>query len=113
MLLTGGNVHDIIGARALLALVATPRWLIGDKAYGAADLHDFLTLQGCEAVIPPKIGCRSPRPFDPVRYRSRNIIERSFNPLKDWRGIATRYDKTARNFLAGTCLAAAITYWAG
>ncbi len=47
------------------------------------------------------------------RNRSRNIIERAFNRLKDWRGIATRYDKTARNFLSGICLAAAVTYWAG
>ena len=112
MLLTSGNVHDIIGARALLALVPAPRWLIGDKAYGAADVHAFLTLQGCEAVIPPKAGCRNPHPFDPVKYKSRNIIERAFNRLKDWRGIATRYDKTARNFLSGICLAAAVTYWA-
>lgn len=49
--------------------------------------------------------------FDPVAYRQRNIIERAFCRLKDWRAIATRYDKTARNFLAGICLAAAITYW--
>jgi putative transposase len=41
----------------------------------------------------------------------RNIIERAFNRLKDWRGIATRYDKKAANFLAGVCLAAAVTYW--
>ena len=80
-------MHDIIDARTLLALIATSRWLIGDKAYGAADVHD------------------------PVRYKSRNVIERSFNRLKDWRGIATRYDKTARNFLSGICLAAAVTYW--
>jgi putative transposase len=78
--------------------------LIGDKAYGAADVHDFLTLQGCEAVIPPKAGCRNPRPFDPVRYKSRNIIERSFNRLKDWRGIATRYDKVATSSPASASL---------
>ena len=49
--------------------------------------------------------------FDPTAYRQRNIIERAFCRLKDWRAIATRYDKTARNFLAGICLAAAITWW--
>jgi putative transposase len=55
---------------------------------------------------------RTYRPaFDPVAYRQRNIIERAFCRLKDWRAIATRYDKTARNFLAGICLAAAITWW--
>jgi hypothetical protein len=43
--------------------------------------------------------------------KMRNIIERSFNRLKDWRGIATRYDKKAANFLAGICLASVVTYW--
>ena len=52
-----------------------------------------------------------PAPHDPVAYKMRNIIERSFNRLKDWRGIATRYDKTAANFLASVCLASAVTYW--
>ncbi len=47
----------------------------------------------------------------PSAYKMRNIIERSFNWLKDWRGIATRYDKNAANLLAGICLASAITYW--
>ena len=67
----------------------------------------FLT---CKAVTRSS-GCRDPRPFDPIRYKSRNIIERSFNRLKDWRGIATRNDKTARNFLADICLASAVTHW--
>ena len=49
--------------------------------------------------------------FDAAAYRQRNLIERAFCRLKDWRGIATRYDKTARNFLAGICLAAAIIFW--
>ena len=50
-------------------------------------------------------------PFDVIAYRQRNLIERAFCRLKDWRAIATRYDKTARNFLAGICLAAAIIWW--
>ncbi|OYV85044.1 MAG: hypothetical protein B7Z64_06425 [Acidiphilium sp. 21-68-69] len=50
-------------------------------------------------------------PFDPVAYRKRNLIERAFCRLKDWRAIATRYNKTARNFLAGICLVLAVTSW--
>ena len=50
-------------------------------------------------------------PFDPVASRKRNLIERAFCRLKDFRAIATRYDKTARNFLAGICLALAVTSW--
>jgi len=48
---------------------------------------------------------------DPIAYRQRNIIERAFCRIKDWRAVATRYDKTARNFIAGICLVAAITFW--
>ena len=49
--------------------------------------------------------------FDAAAYRQRNLIERAFCRLKDWRAIATRYDKTARNFLAGICLAAVLIWW--
>ena len=49
--------------------------------------------------------------FDPRAYKARNLIERAFCRLKDWRAIATPYDKTARNFFAGLCLAVAVTHW--
>ena len=110
-MLTGGQVHDIWGARGLLAIVATPGRFLGDKAYDADDIREFLAASGSEAVIPSKANRKKPRPHDPIAYKMRNIIERSFNRLKDWRGIATRYDKKAANFLAGVCLAAAVTYW--
>lgn len=111
LLLTPGQTHDIHGARHLLASVAAPTCLIGDKAYDANDLRRFLAAQGTDVVISP-MPTRTNRPaFDPIAYRQRNIIERAFCRLKDWRAIATRYDKTARNFLAGICLAAAITWW--
>lgn len=51
--------------------------------------------------------------FDPIAYKQRNLIERAFCRLKDWRAIATRYDKTARNFLAGICFAVAVTQRTG
>ena len=63
------------------------------------------------AVISPMPTRRRAVAFDPTAYKARNIIERAFNRLKDWRAIATRYDKKASNFLAGVCLAAAVTYW--
>jgi len=104
-------VHDIQGARALLAIAATPACLIGDQASDANDVRAFLAIQGSQAVIPPMPQRRDLPAFDPVTYKERNIIERAFNRLKDWRAIATRYDKKASNFLAGVCLAAAVTYW--
>ena len=50
-------------------------------------------------------------PFDPIAYKQRNLIERMFCRLKDWRGIATRYDKLARNFAAALAIAAIVTWW--
>jgi transposase len=91
--------------------VDAPGCLIGDKAYDANDVRAYLAAKGSTAVISPMPTRRTPVPFDTEVYRMRNIIERAFNRLKDWRAIATRYDKTARNFRAGVCLAAVVTYW--
>jgi transposase len=111
LMLTAGQVHDIWGARGLMSSVATPARFLGDKAYDTDDVRDYLAAGGSEAVIPSKANRKKPKPHDPTAYKMRNIIERSFNRLKDWRGIATRYDKKAANFLAGVCLASAVTYW--
>ncbi len=81
------------------------RLFIGDKAYDADDMRDFFAAQGTEAVISPMPRRLTPPSFNPIAYLMRNLIERAFCKLKDWRGIATRYDKTARNFHAGVCLA--------
>ena len=84
---------------------------IADKAYDTDDLRAFLTRQGTRPVISPMPNRRAIPAFDPVAYRKRNLIERAFCRFKDWRAIATRYDKTARNFLAGICLVLAVTSW--
>ena len=62
-------------------------------------------------MIPSTTSRKQPFPLDRKAYRRRNVIERMFGRLKDFRRIATRYDKLARNFLAGVCLVAALTYW--
>jgi transposase len=74
-------------------------------------LRVFLDRRGTTPVIPNKINRKQLFPFDAELYRLRNVIERTFCRLKDFRAIATRYDKTARNFLAGLCLIAALVYW--
>jgi transposase len=85
--------------------------LIGDKAYDADDLRHFLAAQGTTAVISPMPNRINKPAFDHIAYKQRNLIEHAFCRLKDWRAIATRYDKTARNFLAGICLAVAVSQW--
>jgi transposase len=112
LLIAPGNLHDVMMAPDLLSAAGRPiKQLIADKAYDTNRLRSLLAQQGVEAVI-PSIAPRKPLiPHDCKVYRQRNLIERMFSRLKDFRRIATRYDKLARNFLAGVALAAAITWW--
>lgn len=106
-----GNLHDVMMAEELLSAAGQVGRLLADKAYDTNRLRSFLAEQRIEAVI-PSIARRKPLlPYDREAYRQRNLIERMFARLKDFRRIATRYDKLARNFLAGILLAAAITWW--
>ncbi len=84
---------------------ADPDALIGDKAYDADSFVDTLTQRKIIPVIPPKANRKTERACDFALYCERNLVERFFNQLKHFRAIATRYDKLARNFLAGvqTC----------
>jgi len=112
LLLTAGNINDISIARALLQRVGPIRRLIADRGYDANHLRHFLAEQQAEAVIPSTRSRRNPIPYDTIAYRERNRIERMWCRLKDWRRVATRYDKLARNYLSGTYLAAIFTCWA-
>jgi len=107
--LTGGQAHDITQAEALLAEVE-PQALIADKSYDADGFIETLTVRRIEPVIPSKANRKAPRRCDFALYAERNLVERFFNVLKQFRGIATRYEKTARNFLAGIHLACALAW---
>jgi len=106
-MLTPGQAHDLTCAQPLLD-DADPEALIGDKAYDADLLLDTLARRDITAVIPPKANRKTPRACDFALYCERNLVERFFNKLKHFRAIATRYDKLARNFLAGVQIACAI-----
>jgi transposase len=85
--------------------------LIADKAFDAEKrVIDPLTAAGKTAVIPPKSNRRKPRTLDRELYKARHLIENFFAKLKQFRAIATRYDKTARNFLAAVYLAASLIW---
>jgi transposase len=107
LMLTPGQAHDLTCAQALID-DADPQALIGDKAFDADPFIDTLTKRGITPVIPPKANRKTPRACDFALYGERNLVERFFNKLKHFRAIATRYDKLARNFLAGVQLASAI-----
>lgn len=111
MLITPGNIHDLAGARDLLAMVRCPKRLLADRAYDARSLRDWLAEHRIKAVIPPNPTRKHPHSYDAEVYKARNLIERMFCRLKDFRRIATRYDKRADNFLSAILLAAAITWW--
>ncbi len=103
--LTPGQASDLGQAEPLLRDVE-PRAFLADKAYDADALIQALDARGITPVIPPKANRRAPRQTDFALYRERNLVERFFNKLKHFRAIATRYDKTARNFLAAVQLVA-------
>lgn len=107
--LTGGQVHDITQAQPLLALVE-PDTLLGDKGYDADRFIDSLTARAIKVVIPPKSNRKVKRDCDFALYRERNLVERFFCIIKHFRAIATRYEKTARNFLAGLHLVCALVW---
>ena len=105
VMLTPGQVHDLTCAEPLLEGV-DPEALNADMAYDADPLRDTLAQRDIAPVNPPKANRKIPPPC--ALYCERNLIERFFNKLKHFRAVATRYDKLARNFLAGVHLACAI-----
>ena len=111
ILLTGGQAHDYPVAERLIGRTKASKRLIGDMAYDGNALREELYARGTRPVIPnnPK---RSQRlSFNKRIYKLRWRIESAFNRLKDFRRIATRYDRLARNYLASVCLAAALVWW--
>lgn len=92
-------------------MVHHPCALLADRAYDAKILRDELAQRRIKAVIPPNPTRKYPHRYDKLAYKGRNIIERMFCRLKDFRRIATRYDKRGDIFLSAILLAAAITWW--
>ena len=132
LLLTTGNAGDSPALPVLLSQLRIPRpgcgrprttpdALLADKAYSAKAHRDTLRARGVKVVIPEKTdqqanrknrGSQGGRPvdFDAEAYKGRNVVERAFNKLKDWRGLATRYDKHALIYRGGMVLAS-IVLW--
>ena len=109
-LLTPGQAHDLAGADALLPDLQAET-LLADRAFDA-DERVIAPLQaaGKTLVIPPKRNRKSQRTYDRELYKTRHLIENFFGKLKQYRAIATRYDKRAINFLAGIYLASTLIW---
>jgi transposase len=98
--LTPGQAHDGTAAEELLANLTPGTILLADKAYDSNAIREQAQEQDVWANIPPKSNRKGSFAFNTLLYRYRNLVERFFNKLKQFRGIATRYDKNPENFLA-------------
>lgn len=111
MLLTEGQVSDYRGAATVLPALPDAKVLIADRGYDSDWFREALTDQKISPCIPGRKNRKQPIQYDTERYKQRNRIERMFGRLKDWRRIATRYDRCAHTFMSAICIAATVIFW--
>jgi transposase len=111
LFMTAGQVSDYTGAAALLDSLPKTQWLLGDRGYDADWFRDALQAKGITPCIPGRKSRNEPIKYDKRRYKSRNRIEIMFGRLKDWRRVATRYDRCPTVFLSAIALAATVLFW--
>lgn len=111
LFLSGGQTSDYIGALALVGSLPEAGTLLADRGYDADWFREALQGKGIAPCIPSRRGRKTPIPHDPNLYQQRHRIENSFARLKDWRRIATRYDRCPTVFLSACALAAVVIFW--
>lgn len=111
MALTAGQVSDHIGAKIIYPNLPDATVMIADKGYDSDEYREALKAKGIVPCIPPRKGRINPANFCKSQYKQRHKIENMFAKLKDWRRIATRYDRCADIFMAAITLAATIIWW--
>jgi transposase len=105
--LTEGQAHDGRSAQDMLEQMQVGQILLADRAYDCDAMRRALAERGAWANVKPMPNRKNVPAFSDYLYRHRNLVERFFNKLKHFRGVATRYDKRADNYLAGVKLASA------
>lgn len=111
MILTAGQVSDYKGAAALLPELPAAKELLADRGYDANWFRRALCEKGICPCIPSRKNRKIQIPYDKVAYKKRHLIENMFAKLKDWRRIATRYDRCAHTFLSAICIAASVIFY--
>ncbi len=111
LILTPGNTADCIMAQECFSLIPGIKELLADKGYDTDAFRALLKKEGIKPVIPGKSNRKKRIRHDKKEYKKRKVIERCFGRLKDFRRIATRYDKLAQNFFSALCFAATLAYW--
>jgi transposase len=104
-------MSDHNGAALLLPSLPAADELIGDRGYDSNQFRAALARRDILACIPSTRSRKTPLPYDKLLYRQRHRIENAFGRLKDWRRIATRYDRCANTFFSAICIAASVTFW--
>jgi len=111
MLLTEGQMSDHKGARLMLSALPAAKALLGDRGYDSNWFRAALVEKGIEPCIPSSKSRKVEIPHDKTLYKQRHKIETMFGKLKDWRRIATRYDRCAHAFFSAICIAATVAFW--
>ena len=111
LLLTEGQMHDHKGAKLIFPALPQASVLIGDKGYDSDEFRNTLAAKGMQACISPRNGRKTEYACCKTLYRQRHKVECMFAKLKDWRRIATRYDRCAHTFFSAICLAAVVIFY--
>jgi transposase len=109
--MTAGQVSDYIGAAAFLGSLPAAEWLIADRGYDADWFWDASNDKGIRPCIPSRKSRAGTVHYDRRRYHRRNRLEIMFGRLRDWRRVATRYDRCPQTFLSAVALAATVIFW--
>ena len=110
--LTEGQMSDHIGAKLIYpALPEGPARLLGDKGYDSDEFRQALLAKGITPCIPPRKGRNFPAGYNKTLYKQRHKVENMFGRLKDWRRVATRYDRCAHTFFSAILIAAIVIWW--
>lgn len=109
--ITAGQVSDYTGAAALLDELPKAKWLLADRGYDADWYRDALQAKGITPCVPGRKSRKKTIKYDKRRYKRRNRIEIMFGRLKDWRRVATRYDRRPMAFISDIALAATVIFW--
>ena len=111
MVLTEGQVSDYKGAELIIAQLPLAKHLLADRGYDANWFREALRRKGIEPCIPPKKNRKVQIQYDKKLYKQRHKVENMFGRLKDWRRIATRYDRCAHTFFSAICIAAVVIFY--
>jgi len=109
--ITAGQVSDYTGAAALMNGLPEADWLLADRGYDADWFREGLIDKGTRLCILGRRSRKTTIKYDKRRYKRRNRIERMFGRIKDWRRVATRYDRSPTVFLSAIMLAATVIFW--